>query len=273
MIAIGIGLHNMGEGLAIGSAYALGELALGAFLVIGFAIHNTTEGLAIVAPLAQDRETPKRRLLALGLIAGAPAILGAVIGASVYNQELATFLLGIGVGAIVQVIVQLTPAIRDDQGRALNPLSVAGIVAGIALMYRPDCWSSICDARRPRPQRAPRAPKRRGRRELRQGALPAAGPMAQGEAVGTGAVAEQLGVTPASASAMLKRLADEGLVELPPLPRRPPDRRGRAARARDDPPPPADRALPGRGARRCRGIGSTPRPRCSSTTSPRSSRS
>ena len=58
MIAIGIGLHNMGEGLAIGSAYALGELALGAFLVVGFAIHNTTEGLAIVAPLAKDKETP-----------------------------------------------------------------------------------------------------------------------------------------------------------------------------------------------------------------------
>jgi len=135
MIAIGIGLHNMGEGLAIGSAYALGELALGAFLVIGFALHNTTEGIAIVAPLAKDRETPPFRLVALGLIAGAPAILGAIIGASVYNQELATFLLGIGVGAIIQVIVQLSPAIRDDQGRALNPLSVAGIVAGIALMY------------------------------------------------------------------------------------------------------------------------------------------
>jgi len=135
MIAIGIGLHNMGEGLAIGSAYAIGELALGAFLVIGFAIHNTTEGLAIVAPLAKDRETPMLRLVALGMIAGAPAILGAIIGASIYNQELATFLLGIGVGAIIQVIVQLSPAIRDDQGRALNPLSVMGIVAGIALMY------------------------------------------------------------------------------------------------------------------------------------------
>lgn len=135
MIAIGIGLHNMGEGLAIGSAYAIGELALGAFLVIGFAIHNTTEGLAIVSPLARDRETSKARLLMLGMIAGAPAILGAIIGASVYNQELATFLLGIGVGAIVQVIVQLTPSIRDDGGRALHPLSVAGIVAGVAVMY------------------------------------------------------------------------------------------------------------------------------------------
>ncbi|CAN5516963.1 metal transporter [soil metagenome] len=135
MIAIGIGLHNMGEGLAIGSAYALGELALGAFLVVGFAIHNTTEGLAIVAPLAKDRGTSFPRLVALGLIAGAPAIVGAIIGASINNQELATFLLGVGVGAIIQVIVQLTPSIRDSEGRALNPLSIAGIIAGIALMY------------------------------------------------------------------------------------------------------------------------------------------
>ncbi len=84
MIALGIGLHNMGEGLAIGSAYAIGELALGAFLVVGFAIHNTTEGFAIVAPLAREKPS-LRRLAALGVIAGAPAILGAVIGASINN--------------------------------------------------------------------------------------------------------------------------------------------------------------------------------------------
>jgi zinc transporter, ZIP family len=135
MVAIGIGLHNLGEGLAIGSAYAIGALALGAFLVIGFAIHNTTEGIAIVAPIAREKGVHWTRLLALGLIAGAPAIVGAVIGASVYNRELATFLLGIGVGAIVQVIVQLIPSIRDSQGRALHPLSVAGILAGALALY------------------------------------------------------------------------------------------------------------------------------------------
>ena len=69
MIAIGIGLHNLGEGLAIGSAYAIGELALGAFLVVGFAIHNTTEGFAIVAPLTRERPS-LGRLLLLGVIAG-----------------------------------------------------------------------------------------------------------------------------------------------------------------------------------------------------------
>jgi ZIP family zinc transporter len=135
MIAVGIGLHNLGEGLAIGSAYAVGALALGAFLVIGFALHNTTEGLAIVAPLATGERPPLTRLAMLGLIAGAPAILGAFVGASVSNPEVSTFLLGIGVGAIVQVIVQIWPSIRDDEGRSLYPASVAGIVAGGLLLY------------------------------------------------------------------------------------------------------------------------------------------
>ena len=93
LVAIGIGLHNLGEGLAIGSAYAGGALALGAFLVVGFAIHNTTEGLAIVAPLADGGEAKLSRLIGLGLIAGAPAILGAWIGAAAFNSSLVAFLL------------------------------------------------------------------------------------------------------------------------------------------------------------------------------------
>jgi ZIP family zinc transporter len=135
MVAIGIGLHNMGEGLAIGSAYAVGSLALGAFLVIGFAIHNTTEGLAIVAPLARAQRPGIWRLVGLGLIAGGPAILGAVIGAAAYNQELATLLIGVGVGAIVQVIGQLLPSIRDGKGQALYPLSIAGLLVGAGILY------------------------------------------------------------------------------------------------------------------------------------------
>ncbi len=134
LIAIGIGLHNLGEGLAIGSAYAIGSLALGTFLVVGFAIHNTTEGLAIVSPLAEE-PPGLARLAGLGLIAGAPAVLGAVIGAAAFNSSLAAFLLGAGAGAIAQVIQQLLPSIRDDEGRALHPLSVAGLLAGLALMY------------------------------------------------------------------------------------------------------------------------------------------
>jgi zinc transporter, ZIP family len=134
MVAIGIGLHNLGEGLAIGSAYATGALALGAFLVVGFAIHNTTEGLAIVAPLA-ERAASLRRLLVLGLVAGAPAILGAWIGASAFNPSVAALLFGVGVGAIVQVVWQLVPAMRDGEGRTLHPGAVCGLVAGIAALY------------------------------------------------------------------------------------------------------------------------------------------
>jgi zinc transporter, ZIP family len=135
LVAIGIGLHNLGEGLAIGSAYAIGELALGAFLVFGFALHNTTEGLAIVAPLSRGPRPSLVALVALGVIAGGPAIVGAFIGASAYNPEAATFLIGIGIGAIVQVIVQLVPSMRDAAGRALYPASVGGILAGVLVLY------------------------------------------------------------------------------------------------------------------------------------------
>jgi ZIP family zinc transporter len=134
LVALGIGLHNLGEGLAIGSSYALGALALGAFLVVGFAIHNTTEGLAIVAPLAGGRPS-LARLAGLGLVAGAPAIAGAWIGALAFNPAVAAFLLGAGVGAIAQVVVQLAPALRDRAGRALTPSTAAGVAAGAAILY------------------------------------------------------------------------------------------------------------------------------------------
>jgi zinc transporter ZupT len=137
LVAIGVGLHNLGEGLAIGSAYATGALALGAFLVIGFAIHNTTEGLAIVAPLRGGPAAATRlsRLIGLGLIAGAPAILGAWIGAAAFNPSLAALLFGVGVGAIARVIVQIAPAMGDKAGRLLHPVSIAGLVAGIGVLY------------------------------------------------------------------------------------------------------------------------------------------
>ena len=134
MIAIGIGLHNLGEGLAIGSAYAIGELALGAFLVVGFAIHNTTEGLAIVAPLARERVSVARLAL-LGLIAGAPAVAGAWIGAAAFNASAAAFLFGFGAGAIAQVVAQLAPTLRNSAGRTLDPTTVGGLLAGMAIMF------------------------------------------------------------------------------------------------------------------------------------------
>jgi zinc transporter, ZIP family len=135
LVALGIGLHNLGEGLAIGSAYAVGSLALGATLVVGFALHNTTEGLAIVAPVARERQASFRRLALLGFLAGAPAILGAWIGASAYNPSLAALMFGVGAGAIAQVVVQIAPAIRDGAGRLLHPLAVGGLLTGLAVMY------------------------------------------------------------------------------------------------------------------------------------------
>lgn len=134
LIATGIGLHNLGEGVAIGSAYTTGALALGAFLVVGFALHNTTEGLAIVGPLAGERPSPWRLAL-LGLLAGAPAVLGAWIGAAAFNASLAAFLFGFGAGAIVQVILQLLPTLRDDEGRTLHPIAVGGLLTGMAVMF------------------------------------------------------------------------------------------------------------------------------------------
>jgi len=134
LIAVGIGLHNLGEGLAIGTAYTTGALALGAFLVVGFALHNTTEGLAIVAPMAKARPS-LRRLAALGLIAGGPAVLGAWIGAAALNSSVAAFLFGAGAGAIAQVIVQLAPSLRGRDEGGLQPRVVGGLLAGMALMF------------------------------------------------------------------------------------------------------------------------------------------
>jgi zinc transporter ZupT len=134
LIAIGIGMHNLGEGVAIGSSYAVGALALGAFLIVGFAIHNTTEGLAIVAPVASYKPS-LRRLGALGLIAGVPAVLGAWIGAAAFNSSVAAFLFGMGAGAIVQVVIALLPSLRDAGGRTLHPVAVGGMLAGMAVMF------------------------------------------------------------------------------------------------------------------------------------------
>ena len=135
LVAIGIGLHNFGEGLAIGSAYAAGALALGAFLVIGFAVHNTTEGLAIVAPIARERPS-LRSLAGLGLVAGLPVVPGAWIGGLASNPQVTALLLGVGAGAIVQVIRQITPALRPPgESRGLEPLIATGLAAGLVLMW------------------------------------------------------------------------------------------------------------------------------------------
>jgi zinc transporter, ZIP family len=143
LVALGIGLHNLGEGLAIGSAYAIGSLALGAALVVGFALHNTTEGLAIVAPVARAGQPRLGRLVGLGLLAGAPAVLGAWLGASAFDPTLAALMFGIGAGAIARVVVQIAPSVRDSAGRLLHPLAAAGVLAGLVLMYATGLMISV----------------------------------------------------------------------------------------------------------------------------------
>jgi zinc transporter ZupT len=139
MIAVGIGLHNFGEGLAIGSAFALGEAALGTLLIIGFALHNTTEGLAIVAPLAGERRPVRLgELVTLGLVGGVPTIAGAWLGGFVYSPTWSVVFLAVGVGAIAQVVVQIVRQMARGSTAAATlargPV-LAGLFAGFAVMY------------------------------------------------------------------------------------------------------------------------------------------
>jgi len=135
MIAIGIGLHNFGEGLAIGSALGLGSIAFSTFLIVGFAIHNTTEGLAIAAPLSREKNVILK-LLGLGMIAGTPAIFGAWVGGFAFSPFSAVIFISIGAGAIFQVIVIILKWIRDEGDKNLSSASVAsGIAVGMLIMY------------------------------------------------------------------------------------------------------------------------------------------
>ena len=135
MIATGIGLHNLGEGLAIGAAYNVGEIALGAFLVVGFIIQNITEGLGIIAPVLRDR--PGVSSLALmGLVGGAPAILGAWMGGFAPNAALAVLFLAVGTGAIFEVVYEIAKLIQKDTARQSMPMTVlSGVVAGMMLLW------------------------------------------------------------------------------------------------------------------------------------------
>ncbi|MEA2452077.1 MAG: zinc transporter, family [Actinomycetota bacterium] len=133
LIASGIGLHNLGEGLAVGAALTSGEVALGTFLVVGFALHNTTEGLAIVAPLGAEEERPGlRHFVALGAIAGLPTILGAWAGGFAFSPVWGSFAFGIAAGAIAQVIWAISRSMRE---RAGSGAAVLGFCVGLVAMY------------------------------------------------------------------------------------------------------------------------------------------
>lgn len=137
-IALGIGLHNLGEGLAIGAAFAFGEAALGTFLVIGFTLHNITEGIGIAAPIARDRPA-LWHFVTLAALAGLPAVVGVWIGGFIYNNLATAVFLALGAGAIAQVVYEVGRLMYrqsvEDETPLLSPAVFGGLVAGIAIMY------------------------------------------------------------------------------------------------------------------------------------------
>jgi ZIP family zinc transporter len=152
MIAMGIGLHNLGEGLAIGAAVSLGEAALSTFLIVGFALHNTTEGLAIVAPMAKSGTVMIRKLIVMGIIAGAPAIVGSWIGGFLYSPLAAIIFLSIGAGAIFQVVYSIVSWIshtntgsdssssshrsnNNKRKTLIDASTISGFTIGMLIMY------------------------------------------------------------------------------------------------------------------------------------------
>lgn len=134
-IAAGVGLHNLGEGLAVGAALAAGEVALGTFLVLGFMLHNTTEGLAIVSPLGSETKRPSlRHFVLLGMVAGAPTIFGAWAGGFAFAPSWAALAFGVAAGAIAQV-VWAVGVTMPQRYRLSSPVGATGLIAGIVVMY------------------------------------------------------------------------------------------------------------------------------------------
>lgn len=137
-IALGIGLHNFGEGLAIGGAFAAGAAGLGTFLVLGFALHNVTEGIGIAAPMLRSRPS-LWTFAALTLLAGGPAVLGLWVGSLAYAPQWSALALAVGAGAILQVIVEVTAYLlrqnSDRQAILFSPAVIGGFLGGLAFMY------------------------------------------------------------------------------------------------------------------------------------------
>lgn len=137
LVAVGIGFHNFGEGLAVGAAFALGEAALGTLLIVGFTLHNTTEGLAIIAPVSKDNP-PLGTLIRLGAIGGVPTIIGAWVGGLIHAPVIAVLCLGLGAGAIAQVMSTIAKQMAGDRPVLSHLASVPvalGLLAGFAVMY------------------------------------------------------------------------------------------------------------------------------------------
>ena len=140
MIAVGIGLHNFAEGLAIGQSAARSEIALATLLVVGFALHNATEGFGIVAPITADAEPDDPPptwafLLLMGLIGGGPTAIGAAVGHGFTSDAVSIVFLTLAVGSIVYVVIQLI-GVGLRMGR--NDLLSIGILVGLMAGFLTD---------------------------------------------------------------------------------------------------------------------------------------
>jgi ZIP family zinc transporter len=136
LIATGIGLHNFGEGLAIGQSAASGELALALVLIIGFGLHNATEGFGVTGPLAAEDQHPSWRFLALlGLIGGGPTFIGTMIGYAWVSEALQVLFFALAAGSILYVVMELVNVCR----RFSMPITVTWmILVGLALGFATD---------------------------------------------------------------------------------------------------------------------------------------
>jgi zinc transporter, ZIP family len=135
-IAMGIGLHNFSEGLAIGQSAAQGELSLAYVLVIGFGLHNATEGFGIVAPLAGDADPPSWRFLGLlGVIGGLPTFLGTVFGQAWTSTAVSVLFLALAAGSILYVVMELLNVCRLFSSKTVTAW---GILLGITLGFATD---------------------------------------------------------------------------------------------------------------------------------------
>jgi ZIP family zinc transporter len=132
MIAVGIGLHNFAEGLAIGNSAAAGELSLAILLIIGFGLHNATEGFGIVAPMSAGGQVPSWGYLALlGLIGGGPTFVGTLVGQSYTNTAISVVFLALAAGSILYVVIELLGVARRFNLKEITTWALlAGLVAG-----------------------------------------------------------------------------------------------------------------------------------------------
>ncbi|MFB6236741.1 MAG: ZIP family metal transporter [Halopenitus sp.] len=143
LVALSIGLHNLAEGLAIGSSFALGRVSLGTFLIIGFMLHNVTEGPAVVAPVAREERPSAWHFGAMGLLAGAPVILGGWIGSLAYSPTVGAFFLALGIGAILQVNWEITQMVKRADGRVASATNLLAALAGFTIMYVTDLFVAL----------------------------------------------------------------------------------------------------------------------------------